>query len=58
MTAAKVGGIFANDNYPADFIYENLQIQNNIINSSRQNNVKKLIFIGSLYLPSKLQTTN
>ena len=47
MTAAKVGGIFANDNYPADFIYENLQIQNNIINSSRQNNVKKLIFIGS-----------
>ena len=47
MTAAKVGGIYANDNYPAEFIYENLQIQNNIINASKKNNVKKLIFLGS-----------
>ena len=47
MTAAKVGGIYANDSYPAEFIYENLQIQNNIIDSSKKNKVKKLIFLGS-----------
>ena len=47
MTAAKVGGIFANNAYPANYIYENLQIQNNIINASKMFNVKKLIFIGS-----------
>ena len=45
--AAKVGGIHANSTYPADFIYENLQIQNNIIYSCRQYHVKKLIFLGS-----------
>ncbi len=47
MSAAKVGGIYANDNFPAEFIYENLQIQNNIIESARKNKIKKLIFIGS-----------
>lgn len=47
MTAAKVGGIFANNQYPASFIYENLQMQNNIINGSKNSKVKKLIFIGS-----------
>lgn len=47
MTAAKVGGIFANNKYPASFIYENLQIQSNIINGSKNSKVKKLIFIGS-----------
>tara|TARA_B110001450_G_C17461075_1_gene416252 strand:+ start:5 stop:751 length:747 start_codon:yes stop_codon:yes gene_type:complete len=47
MTAAKVGGIFANNQYPASFIYENLQIQSNIINGSKNSKVKKLIFIGS-----------
>ena len=47
MTAAKVGGIFANNKYPADYINENLQIQTNIINASKNFNVNKLIFIGS-----------
>jgi len=47
LAAAKVGGIFANNTYPAQFIYENLQIQNNIIHQSYLNNVKKLLFLGS-----------
>lgn len=47
IAAAKVGGIMANHNYRAEFIYENLQIQNNIIHSSYLTNVKKLIFLGS-----------
>ncbi len=47
LAAAKVGGIWANDNYPADFIYQNLQIQNNIIHASYQNNIKRLLFLGS-----------
>jgi len=47
LAAAKVGGIFANHNYRADFIYQNLQIQNNIIQSSYKNGVKKLLFLGS-----------
>lgn len=45
--AAKVGGIHANNTYPADFIYQNLQIQNNIIYSCHKYHVKKLIFLGS-----------
>ena len=44
VCAAKVGGILANDTYRAQFIYENLQIQNNIINCSSLSNVKKLLF--------------
>ncbi|HBU07468.1 MAG TPA: GDP-fucose synthetase [Candidatus Magasanikbacteria bacterium] len=47
LAAAKVGGILANNNYPADFIYQNLQIQNNIIHNSYLNGVKKLLFLGS-----------
>jgi len=47
LAAAKVGGIVANNTYRADFIYENLQIQNNIIYQSYLNNVKKLMFLGS-----------
>lgn len=47
LAAAKVGGILANDTYPAQFIYENLQIQNNIIHQSYLNGVKKLLFLGS-----------
>lgn len=47
LTSAKVGGIYANDNYPAEFIYENLQIQNNIIEASKVFKVKKLVFLGS-----------
>ncbi|MAH97822.1 MAG: GDP-fucose synthetase [Euryarchaeota archaeon] len=45
--AAKVGGIFANSQYPADFIFENLQIQNNIISSCIKYKTKDLIFLGS-----------
>ncbi|MCV3336934.1 GDP-L-fucose synthase [Campylobacter sp. RKI_CA19_01121] len=47
LAAAKVGGILANNTYRADFIYENLQIQNNIIHYSYLNKVKKLLFLGS-----------
>ncbi|MDH4127439.1 MAG: GDP-L-fucose synthase [Spirochaetota bacterium] len=47
LAAAKVGGIMANNTYPASFIYENLQIQNNIIHLSYKYNVKKLLFLGS-----------
>lgn len=47
MAAAKVGGIMANNTYRADFIYENLQIQNNVVYASYKFNVKKLLFLGS-----------
>jgi GDP-L-fucose synthase len=47
LAAAKVGGIIANNTYRADFIYENLQIQNNIIHQSYLHNVEKLLFLGS-----------
>jgi GDP-L-fucose synthase len=47
IAAAKVGGIFANNNYPADFIYQNLMIQSNVIHSSFLSNVKRLLFLGS-----------
>lgn len=47
LAAAKVGGIMANNTFPADYIYENLQIQNNIIHQSYLNGVKKLLFLGS-----------
>ena len=47
MAAAKVGGIVANNNYPVEFLTSNLQIQQNIINSSYKHNVQKLLFLGS-----------
>ena len=47
LAAAKVGGIYANDAYPADFIRVNLQIQTNVIDAAYQNGVKKLLFLGS-----------
>ena len=47
IAAAKVGGISANNNYPANFIYENLMIQTNIIHSSYVSGIKKLLFLGS-----------
>ena len=47
LAAAKVGGIYANDTYPADFIYENLMIQNNVIHNAFLSGVKKLLFLGS-----------
>ena len=55
--AAKVGGIHANNVYPASFIYQNLQIQNNIINSAYENNVKKLIFLGSICIYLNLRNS-
>ena len=47
LAAAKVGGIHANNTYPADFIYQNLMIQANIIHAAHQNNIQKLLFLGS-----------
>ncbi|MBQ2799430.1 MAG: GDP-L-fucose synthase [Ruminiclostridium sp.] len=47
LAAAKVGGILANNTYPADFIWVNLEIQNNVIKSAFNNKVKKLLFLGS-----------
>lgn len=54
LAAAKVGGIVANNTYRAEFLYDNLQIQNNIINSAHLNNVKKLMFLGSSCIYPKL----
>ncbi len=47
LAAAKVGGIVANNNYPADFIHENLAIQTNVIHSAHLNQVRRLLFLGS-----------
>ena len=47
LAAAKVGGIHANNAYPAEFIYQNLQIQNNVIHAAHSNDVQKLLFLGS-----------
>lgn len=47
VAAARVGGIVANDSQPAQFVYENLQVQNNVIHSAWQSGVKKLLFLGS-----------
>jgi len=47
MAAAKVGGIYANNTYPADFIYQNLMVQANVIEAAFQSGVKKLLFLGS-----------
>ena len=54
IAAAKVGGILANNTYPADFIYQNLQIQNNIIYNAHKYKVKKLLFLGSSCIYPKL----
>ena len=47
MAAAKVGGILANDTYPADFIRDNLEIQTNVIDSAYRHVAQKLLFLGS-----------
>ena len=47
VAAARVGGIHANATYPAEFIYQNLQIQNNLIHAAHVNDVQKLLFLGS-----------
>ncbi len=54
LAAAKVGGILGNSKYPADFIYQNLEIQNNILHNAHINNVKKLIFLGSSCIYPKM----
>lgn len=54
LAAAKVGGIHANSTYPADFIYENLQIQNNVIGMAKKYDVKKLMFLGSSCIYPKM----
>lgn len=54
LAAAKVGGIVANNTYRAEFLYDNLQIQNNIIHNSHLNNVKKLMFLGSSCIYPKM----
>lgn len=54
LAAAKVGGIIANNTYKAQFIYENMMIQNNVIHQSYQNGVKKLMFLGSSCIYPKL----
>ena len=54
LAAAKVGGIIANSTYKADFIYENLMIQSNVINQSYLNGVQKLLFLGSSCIYPKL----
>ena len=54
LAAAKVGGILANRDYPADFIYDNLMIQTNIIDAAYRNGVKKLVFLGSSCIYPKM----
>ncbi|MGA0608301.1 GDP-L-fucose synthase [Phenylobacterium sp. VNQ135] len=54
LAAAKVGGILANDTYPADFLYENLMIEANIIHAAFQVGVEKLLFLGSSCIYPKL----
>lgn len=54
LAAAKVGGIVANNTYRADFLYENLAIQNNVIHAAHVNNVRKLMFLGSSCIYPKM----
>ena len=54
LAAATVGGIFANNTYPADFIYKNLMIEANVINASYENGVRQLLFLGSTCIYPKL----
>ena len=54
LAAAKVGGILANDTYRADFLFENLMIESNVINQSYVNKVKKLLFLGSSCIYPKM----
>jgi GDP-L-fucose synthase len=54
IAAAKVGGIYANDTQPASFLFENLQIQNNLIHAAWQTGVRKLLFLGSSCIYPKL----
>ena len=54
LAAAKVGGIHANETYPAEFLYQNIMIQSNVINSAYRSGVKRLLFLGSSCIYPKL----
>ena len=54
MAAARVGGIYANNTFPAEFIYDNLMVQNNVIHQAFKSGVKKLLFLGSSCIYPKL----
>jgi len=54
LAAAKVGGIHANNTYPAEFIYQNLMVQNNVVHAAWKNGVQKLLFLGSSCIYPKL----
>jgi GDP-L-fucose synthase len=54
LAAAKVGGILANNNYPADFLYDNLAIQTNVIEAARRHGARKLLFLGSSCIYPKM----
>ncbi len=54
LAAAKVGGILANDSYPAEFLFDNIMIESNLIHGAYESNVKKLLFLGSTCIYPKL----
>ena len=54
LVAAKVGGIYANNAYPAEFLYDNMMIQNNVIHAAHVHNVEKLLFLGSSCIYPKM----
>jgi len=54
LCAAKVGGVYANNTFPAEFIYENLMIESNVIHNAWKAGVKKLLFLGSSCIYPKL----
>ena len=58
ICSAKVGGIKANNSYPAEFIYDNLMIQNNLINCAYKNNIQRLLFLGSSCIYPKINKTS
>ena len=58
IAAARVGGIHANNIYPFEFLSENIKIQQNLIETSFRNNVRRLLFLGSSCIYPKFQTTN
>jgi GDP-L-fucose synthase len=54
LAAAKVGGIYANNAYPAEFLYDNITLQNNVIDEAYRNGVTKLLFLGSSCIYQKM----
>ena len=58
LAAAKVGGIYANNNFPADFIYQNIMMQANLINAAHNSDIEKLLFRFFMHIPKKSLATN